>query len=449
MDKAGALPVGGEATPQTARCFALFAIGFSERSLDMLKMVIARYGTPQFRFEFAPADEVEILLANGDIFNVASTVGRIREQRPCPTVVLSARPREDIPDTYRLLNPLSPHAFMGTLHGIAASLLEHDKDRDRTGQAASPPPEAPPLFTHTAHPPSATAAKKTAAPEAATDTAWSAEPSAVRRNAAHTAKLLEQDLSPLDNRGGHLHNIDLNNPEQVNGIYFNPDGFLYQYLSDALRAMNGEAGVLEIVIDGQRLVLDFVRNRWSGQFDEQALRGLCLTPLHSRPDIRLLAELPAETQFRGHPELISAQTDFSTNQHAIHSLRTFRAEFILAQIGLWCAHGHLPRGTDLHRPVRLRHWPNIMCLPRTHGAMQLAALWMQAPCSLAQTVERTGLLQRHVFAFYVICDALNLFAEPPADTPTAAEPQPDQKQAAGRGFLRRLLQTVWRPDNDG
>ncbi len=411
--------MNGQASVQAQR-FSLFAIGFSDRTQGMLRAVLERFQEPGYAFVFAPMGSVEILIVNGDMPNVLGSVSRIRAERSCPVVILATRERDDIPDAECLTNPLSPRAFLDALKRAA--------DRLRLAQIAVP-----------AHGGDAVPVQF--------------DPGAGLQGIATAATRMESGLGELDYRGGYLRDIDFSNPEHVQSLYFNAEGYLSHHLKSAIRGLGDGPGIIELQINGNALVVDLVHNRWGGAFDEQALQGLCLAPLYANPEVRRLAAPPRGMQIQGRVEKVYGQADFSQTQHLIASHRTRRAEFILAQIGLWCARGHLPAGTDLNAPLRLRYWPNLPHLPRTLGAMQIAAIWMQSPCSLIETVRRTGLQQRHVFAFFVICDTLGLFeaSVDNAAAATASRVQGTKKRrgekipgASNRGFLQRLLAKVWR-----
>ncbi|WP_157236196.1 hypothetical protein [Chitiniphilus shinanonensis] len=430
-----------------ARCFSLFAVGFSERTQSMLKTVLDRHQAPPHKFVFAPAADAEILIVNGDFPHASGVVHRIRNERACSVVVFGRLWRSDIPDAEYLANPLSPGAFLETLRRIADRIHQPAmvKDEEKV-QVARTLPASPPRAGCFPLRVRGTPAETNGMGGSA------ASMPHPRFNLGRAAAHMEHDLGRLDFRG-FLRDADFSDAEQVSSLYLNLDGYLVHHIKQALAARIDEPAIVELLINGQSLVLDLEQNRWGGEFNMQALHRLCLAPLYTRPRVRRLAAFPSGTRVQGRAEQVQGQIDFSEGTQVIDSYRTYRAEFIVAQIGLWCARGHLPGGTRLHVPVRLRHWPNLPNLPRSLGAMQIAALWMQSRCSLLQTVERTALPQRHVFAFYVICDSLGLLEHAPGDCADAGIARPaapaigndaaDFDRAAQRGFLQRLLEKVW------
>ncbi len=438
----------------------IFAVGFGVRLLAMLKAILERYGEKEFAL--SPAEEADILLVNGDILDIAAVVQKLRATRLLPAIVVSTQSRQDIPDALSLLSPLTAQSLLGALRDVAQAIETRIGDPVLGASPAVKPP--PVTVPHVAAPSERASTQEQYAgtgknavlggkpttgmvPPSSTENGGSAS------RAVHAARQLENELGSPDNRGGLLHDVDLRDPAQLERVYFNPAGFLSEYLRGALNSENAPR-IIELTVDDKLLVFDFIRNRWGGDLNEQELSALCLRPLLSSPDIRFLDELSGEMRAGGRDETVAAQTDFSRSRHSIPLHRTQRAEFVLAQIGLWCTRGHLPKGTDVHAPLFLRYWPNLPQLPRTPGAMRIAALWAQRPCSLAKVVELTGLPQRHVFAFYAICDALCLFVKRPTTsivTPSAraeSESLPAREPAATHGFLRRLLQKIWPNSND-
>ena len=415
------------------RHLALGAIGFTQRTHSMLEKVLGCYRRPGVSFGFKPPDQADILLVNGDLPDSVATLQRLHAQRPRPTVIVGMRRGDTFPDACYLPSSLSSQAFMQTLWNLADQLQAVPRPAADAGKrpgAEQAMPPAPVLVpkNESRNAASATGQVKSHVP------AREDEP---KGNVTHAAEQIEADLGKLDNRGGYFRNIDFHDQAQLNKLYFNPENFLSQHLRAAVRKLPDKAAILEVNIAGRVLILDFKRNRWSGSLDEHALRALCLEPLHAAPQLRLLPEPPQNRSAAG-----------GGSDDAPKEARSDRAEFILAQIGLWCSRGHLPRDVDPFAPIRLRHWPNLPHLPRTYGAMRLAALWTQRPCSLAEAAERTGILQRHVVAFYVLCDMLDLLDVSPvrSSAPNASQPAraPDVRPPGDeqRGFLRKLMQFV-------
>ncbi len=455
----------GSSPGGTARTTTLCAMGFGTSALVNLEATLRRLG--QDAFSFSKLNQADILLFNGDLPECTTIVRRLRQHRKCPIVVVGAPPHEDIPNICFLQHPLAPETLMQTLHRLSAAPDAPDAPVGAETAAADAaavsvsaaavdtlvPPIVPAMF-------SLGASNAGAAP---LDSAW--ENAISPAGAREAAGALERDLGLFDHHGGFFHDVDLNDPLQVRRLCFNPDGYLSEYIRSALLVMGKEATLIDISLEGRRILLDPTGNRWGGDLDEKLLQRLCLGPLRHKPKIRLLPRsgLKGRINAQGRAEIVPGLADFSGEQQPITNHRARRAEFILAQIALWCAHGRLREGTDIHTPLSLKHWPNLPCLPRIQGAMQISALWMLHPCSLAQAVAITGLRQRQVFAFYTVCDALCLFEERggAADADNEwidrirsalnSSQNASQKTAAPKesssglpAFLQRLLAKVWK-----
>jgi hypothetical protein len=56
----------------------------------------------------------------------------------------------------------------------------------------------------------------------------------------------------------------------------------------------------------------------------------------------------------------------------------------------------------------MRQWPNFTRLLLTPSALQIAALWLHRPHSLATTAQVLGIPQRYVMSFYTATQVLDL-----------------------------------------
>ncbi len=443
-------------TEEQSELYRICALNFSSRTQAMLKMVLDRYGDN--RFSFSSLAESELLLINGDAPDVINETLEARTSHPCPVIVLSTTQRSDIQDAVCLLNPISPKLLIEALNQQLEKNRQpraHEtptitKEKKVESLLKSPPPLPPELHTNSQR------FSFTPAEIEAARAEWQHTRETLKiQKLGQAASVLEHDRGSPDNRGGFLRDVNLEDPKQLRRIYFQPEGTLAGLLRKMLLSVSDHSSLLDVSINGKQLIFDFALNRWGGDYDEQQLRAVSLGALPRTLGVRWI---PREefTRKKLHRqdalEMVVAQATPSKMQ-PIPDHRKQRAEFILAQIGLWCAHGRLPEGTDINAPLRLRYWPNMPHLPRTPGAMRIAALWMQKPSSLIGTLQLTGMTQREVFAFYVICHTLNLLSlERSKDASTLpaipeggniTEPSFPQKTVAEKSFLRRLMNRVW------
>jgi len=422
-------------------------MGFGASDLDHLESMLWEFGNNAFAV--APLSEAEVLFFNGDLPGCATIIRRLRQHRKCPIIVVGSTPHENIPDVQFLQYPLTPDTLMETLYRIVPlpGLSTGAEDYRAEKNGAEP------------------AAASGASPEINIPVLEDAQEDegAVQTNPRNAAGALERNLGVFDHYAGFVHDVNLDDPLQTHRVYFNPNGYLSEYLRRSLIVMGKEAALIDVAIQDQRILLDLTGNRWGGDMNEELLQRSCLGPLRNKPKIRLIGRsgVRGKVSAQGKEETVPGLADFSGKEQLLLNHRMRRAEFIIAQIALWCARGRLREGTDIHTPLSLRHWPNLPCLPRLQGAMQMAALWMLHPCSLAQTIEITGLKQRQVFAFYTVCDSLCLFVDQPSvAAPTADDewverirsalhsthnkPDPQSSRGILPAFLRRLLSKVWK-----
>ena len=113
---------------------------------------------------------------------------------------------------------------------------------------------------------------------------------------------------------------------------------------------------------------------------------------------------------------------------------------LLWELALWAARGRIPFGVPFDAPVRLLRWPNLTRLALTPDAIRIAGLWSGHPTSLLLSARALQVPQRHVFAFFSACRALDLLRleDAPKNLPASAQPHPS-RESASRGLFDRIL----------
>ena len=159
-------------------------------------------------------------------------------------------------------------------------------------------------------------------------------------------------------------------------------------------------------------------------------------------------------EFAGRPELArDARFAFSPSPR----FRVDHPDMVAIDVLMWklavgASRGRLPVGADLETPCRMREWPNFTRLLLTPGALEIAALWTQYTCTVAQTIEYLRLPGSDVFAFYSAVAATGFLVteEPPPQfatlggfpAPVPASPPtapPTGRASPRRGLLRTLF----------
>ncbi len=81
---------------------------------------------------------------------------------------------------------------------------------------------------------------------------------------------------------------------------------------------------------------------------------------------------------------------------------------LLWDLSIAASFGRLPKGTDIDKPMTLKHWPNLTRVRSFDYAMQIAALWSQNTLSIRQVVEKLGVGHNFVYVFFAAANSLNL-----------------------------------------
>lgn len=85
------------------------------------------------------------------------------------------------------------------------------------------------------------------------------------------------------------------------------------------------------------------------------------------------------------------------------------ADALLWKTSIWASRGRLPSEfSDIDRPFKLKHWPNLTRFMITPSAMEITTLWVNQVITLRETVSRLVIPQRHIFSFYSAAIALDL-----------------------------------------
>ncbi|HMW52953.1 MAG TPA: hypothetical protein PKX01_04355 [Rhodocyclaceae bacterium] len=218
---------------------------------------------------------------------------------------------------------------------------------------------------------------------------------------------------------GSAPDVDLDDPRQRERIYYLPENFLQGTLARALaHARDVERPVKLRGPLGTILYLD--------PTNESAYQPL------SPKALRAQAQVPT----RG---TIKQTTLDAGDVGPVARLDPRPLQVVEWEVALWASRGRLPRGTDLDTPVRLVRWPNFTRLPVPEGALRIAGLWSRTPTTLRDTVHLLGLPQRHVFAFFSACAALDLLQLGDEGVPDRRGTGDPARTPERRGLLQRTL----------
>jgi hypothetical protein len=248
------------------------------------------------------------------------------------------------------------------------------------------------------------------------------------RQAPHDAKLamefaIEEEEESLHQFCGYAADINLNNPQQVEKIYYQPSQYLQGFFEKAfLIGQQLDEGAILIEGLSTKIILIPKQNQilCGNELDNNKLRTMTLLPL-SNSHLRMTTLTEAE--------VIEHQQN---HQMIVQPLDNF-----LWRVALWTSRGHVPKGTDLSKKIVLLHWPNFTRLIVTPYALKISALWMAQPHSLLETAKTLEIPQRYVFAFYSAARAVQLaFVDRRIEQRASQSLSAD---SAKRGLFQRLL----------
>jgi hypothetical protein len=378
-------------TQHTKRVIRIATIGVEDRTRRTLDVVFK--GPGEGAYVLVEEGLAESIIFDFDCFNAAVLWEDYRKRHPkLPTLVISVNHKE-IPDTVFLRKPIQISSLFQTLGEIKERM-------DALQQQAEIQLEPPKLHAHTG--------------------------TVSDRPATIPSRFQKDD--ELDRLCGSVADVNLENGQDVQKIFYNPYQYFQGVLDKALRtAIENDTGVL---ISGmpQQIVLLPKNNRMLCASPDHELKALCLVPVQQRLiTISLLNATDANTQ--------------ALRQRVEQSLQHGKPlDQFIWKVALWTARGHIPTGTDLQQPVRLSRWPNLTRLLLTPYSLQIASLWHKRTYSLLETAKVLDIPQRYVFTFYSGARALHLIKITPSDTIDVTTPKQDTKQQA---FFHRLLSKIW------
>lgn len=366
-------------------------LGMDTQGCQLLAMVFKgpAKGRYQFIDDIAQAD---IVIFDHDHWQAEQEWQTYRQQYPHkPTVVLSLMPKQ-LPNSSWVKKPVSVTALLACLNQLVTDLQT-------------------PANTHVTTTTAQTTTEATASRvRLATDVAVEVREDAFREFCGHTP-----DINP-------------SNQAELHRLFYQPQKYFQGCLQQQLvegKDQPDRYGILFESFSEPFLLLPDENKVLHGKgFSDSKLHTMVSLPMQCKKS-RLRYFNAAEVK------TFCAQ----------HQLITVSADYLLWKMSLWTARGRLPQETNLEKNVILLHWPNFTRLVVTPYALQIAALWLEKPLSLLETVRLLDIPQRYVFSFYSASYALNLAFLERREGARAleAEKKPLPQAHTKRGLLKRLL----------
>ncbi len=368
---------------------SIAACGMDKQTLKLLEMVFNGPG----KGDYAIIEQVES--AKACVFDLDSLEGAqlwkdYRTRYPqLPTAILSIE-YKDIAGTFYVQKPVEVDNLLKVLKKIKRVIEEQTAPK-------SPPP---------------------------VQSATSKVPQAPRDAKLAMEFAIEEEEESLHQFCGYAVNINPNNPQEFDKIYYNPTQYLQGFFEKAfLIGLQLDSGA--IMIDGlyTKIILIPKRNQifCGTELDNNKLRTMTLLPL-SNSHLRMTTLTEDEViEHLGSPQFIEQQP----------------LDNFLWRVALWTSRGRVPKGTDLSKQIVLLHWPNFTRLIVTPYALKISALWMAQPHSLLETAKILEIPQRYVFAFFSAARSIQLAFVDRRTERRASQSIP--ASSSKRGLFQRLL----------
>jgi hypothetical protein len=128
------------------------------------------------------------------------------------------------------------------------------------------------------------------------------------------------------------------------------------------------------------------------------------------------------------------------------------ADIILWKVTIWSSRGRLSSGShNIDQTFTLMNWPNFTRLMMIPYTMEIAALWVDKPISLRNSITALNVPQRYIFSLYSAAMSLNLILFEKKENKGNKLPsnlaKPSNNNKSKRKNIFGKLLTFFKPDN--
>lgn len=235
---------------------------------------------------------------------------------------------------------------------------------------------------------------------------------------------------------GEQSDFNLNNPEELEPIYYDPDKLLQAIVAKAILQSSQEKQIVQLDVLNNTFYFDFEEQKVYSTVGPGIIRPLCL--VHHDKNI-LYTTRPNTFRDQLH-EILQSNKNKSSKKTL--EKQSWNMESFMWLITLWSSRGRIPRGTDVKQPVYLMQWPNLTRLASIPHSLRIAALLRDRRSSLAEVAKHLNIEQRYVFAFFSACKAIGLanVSKRKADKVFVSEkPKKNKNQSILSKILARLV----------
>ncbi len=328
-----------------------------------------------------------------------------------PLIVLSVRDVDNNDVTY-LRKPVSAALLKKAINDQMIALSEQAAAEQFLEPAPEPTPIPAPAPAPVSYTPPRISPATTAAPNTANDRR-SALPNTVAQ-----ARIIRGSCSVKAPK-------DFLSLPKDDSLHYDPKTLFQQALKSHIEQsrLDGRPRRLTLA-DEKYIVLIPETNVALTNLSDSKLRPRCLLPI-SEHQIRI--DHPGVTEIQRMHSGMEAPQDI---------------EYLLWKVTLWSARGRLPHGIHMDSVIELKQWPNLTRLLAIPQFLRIAALWAKNPYPLSKTVEALNIEARYVYAFFSACFALELAQVLSTDEGQNALQESQEKAAAPKGLLQRLLRRL-------
>jgi len=222
-----------------------------------------------------------------------------------------------------------------------------------------------------------------------------------KASTANVGKLLKVEHE--EHFVGEQPDIDINKPEQLENIFYEPNKLLQAVVEKACIKSRQSEKIIQLVILNHVLYFDYQEQKVYSNVRLNIIRPLCLMT-----HINNIVYHEKDNSIRNNFSDIF-QTD-NNNKFTKTTLekQCWDMQSFIWLITLWSSRGRVPQGTVLTQPVYLRQWPNLTRLTSIPHALRIAALIYDQPRTLIDVAKQLGIKQRYVFAFFSACKSIGL-----------------------------------------
>lgn len=185
---------------------------------------------------------------------------------------------------------------------------------------------------------------------------------------------------------GEADDVDLRNPVNLGGIFFDMDECFLRYLKQAYQ--QAKKGKCAVRITGlwKPIIVFSESNQIYIEMSDQQLKSICAVSLDSSAITKVDIKLEP---------LISRKAALYCEKNKNYQ----RLDSFMWKISLWTSRGRLPQGMPLDSALYLLGWPNLTRLILTPEVLRITACWVRHPRTIINLTEVIGGPQRYLFSF--------------------------------------------------